>query len=280
VLSVQLGSARRAWLLLVAYVIVGLGFGLIWAGLRDWVAAVFCVAGLVGAARMIVLLRRRSAVRAQAVPVARGRASAQAANGALFVSLGHQTRGARVREGVVLIGPRSAAFVVVGGWTHLAWKLVMSLVRVRFRFVDLAIDIPTHGDLDQALQDAVDRHGGFIIDGDWTYASSQRWLLRPGGAAAEGIVWIERPPPESLTTRWLPVPPPTPERLRWIRNRVAAVAAVVVTVFGVVGLAAWRLTGDLDYLVAGLFYAALVGGSVVAAVIVAERRLAAASRQD
>lgn len=276
-LSVQLGSSRRAWLLFAAYAIVGLVFGWIWAVQRDWIAAVFCLAGSMGAVRIGQLLRRRADLRAREVPVAEGRASARAADGALFVSLGQQMVGARLREGVVLIGPSSAAFVVVGGWTHLAWKLATFPLWVRFRFVDLAIDIPSHGDLDLALQDAVVRHGGFIIDHDWTYAPPQRWLLRPG---AEGIVWIERPPPESLTSRWLPVPPPSPARFRWIRNRIAAGAAMITAVLGLAGLAAWRLTGDAEYLVAGLFYAALVGGSVLGAIVVAERRMARAGNQQ
>lgn len=271
-LSVQLGSSRSARLLFAADVIVALTFGWIWAVQGDWVAAILCLAASVGAVRMGLLLRRRADLRAREVPVAEGRASAGAANGALFVSLGQQMVGARLRDGVVLISPSSAAFVVVGGWTHLAWKLVTFPLQVRFRFIDLAIDVQSRGDLDLALQDAVARHGGFIIDDDWTYASSQRWLVRPG---AEGIVLLEHPPPESLTSRWLPVPPPSPAKFRWIRNRIAAVASTITAVLGLAGLAAWRLTGDAQYLVAGLFYAALVGGSVLAAIVVAERRMAA-----
>ena len=274
-LSVQLGSSRRAWLLLAAYVSVGLVFGWIWAVQRDWVAAVFCGAGLVGAVRMGLLLRRRADVHAQRVPVAAGRASAQTVDGALFVSMGLQIVGARQREGVVLIGPSSAAFVFVGGWTHLAWKLLTSPFYGRFRFVDLAIDVPTPGSVDLALADAVERHGGFIIDGNWAYASSQRWLLRPG---TEGIVWLERPAPESLTSRWRPVPPPTPARFRSIRNRIAAVAAVLTAVIGLAGIAVWRFTGDADYLVAGLFYAAMLGGAVLFALVVAQLRAAPAEQ--
>jgi hypothetical protein len=274
VLSVQLGSSRRAWLLFGAYVSVAVVFGWIAAVQRDWVAAVFCAAGSVGVVQMGLLLRRRADVRARRVPVATGRASARSADGALFVSMGVQIVGARQREGVVLIGPSSAAFVFAGGWTHLAWKLLTSPFLVRFRFVDLAVD--AHGDVDLALADAVARHGGFIIDGDWTYASSQRWLLRPG---AEGIVWLERPPPESLSSRWLPVPPPSPARFRWIRNRIAAVAATITAVIGVAGVAVWRLTGDAEYLVAGLFYAVLIGGSVLIALVVAQRRMTAGARR-
>jgi hypothetical protein len=270
VLSVQLGSSRRAWLLLVAYVCVFLGFGCIWAGLRDWVAGVFCAAGALGAVRMALLLRRRAAVRAQQVPVATGRASARSPDGALFVSMGLQIVGARQREGVVLIGPSSAAFVLVSGWKHLAWKLLRTPFVARFRFVDLDIDVPTHGYLDPALADAVARHGGFMIDDNWSYAASMRWLVRAG---AEGIVWIERPPPEAFSSRWRPVPPPTPARFRWIRNRIAAAAVAITAVIGTAGVAVWRLTGDADYLVAGLCYAVLLGGAVLIALVVAQRRL-------
>ncbi len=271
--SVQLGSSRRAWLLFFAYATVGLVFGWIWAAQRDWLAAIFCLAGSMGAVRIGLLLRRRADLRAKQVPVAEGRASARAADGALFVSLGYQMRGARLRDGLVLLGPSSAAFVVAGGWTHLAWRLATLPFGVRFRFVDLAIDVPSHGDLDLALQDAVERHGGFIIDRDWTYAPAQRWLMRPG---TEGIVCIERPPPASLTSRWLPVPPPSPARFRWLRNRIAAAAATITAALGLTGLAVWQLTGVAEYLVAGVFYAALVAGSVLGAIVVAERRNAPA----
>lgn len=273
VLSVQLGSSRRAWLLLVSYAVVALGFGLIAVYLRDWVAGVFCLAGSFGASRMVVLLRRRAGLEAQAVPTVRGRSSAHAADGSLFVSLGHETVGARIREGVVLFAPSTAAFVCVGGWTHLVWKLLAAPFRTGFKFVDLAIDVPSHGDVGSALHDAIARHGGFIIDNEWTIASSQRWLLRPGGG---GVVWIQRSPPESLTARWLPVPPPTPEQFRRIRNRLVMVGSGAVAVLGVAGVAAWRLTGDADYLVAGLAYAALVGGAVAAGLVVAQRRIAPA----
>jgi hypothetical protein len=60
VLSVQLGSSRRAWLLFAAYAIMAIVFE--WIGLtqRDGVAAALCLASLVGAARMGFVLRIRS----------------------------------------------------------------------------------------------------------------------------------------------------------------------------------------------------------------------------
>lgn len=274
-LSVQLGSRRRARLLLVGYGLTSLVFGWIWVVQRDWVAAAFCVAGLAGVGWMTRLLRRRADVQARGAHVVEGRVSAETADGSVFVSLGKQIVGARVTEGVVMIGPSSAAFVFIGSSTHLAWRLITAPFLTRFRFVDLAIDVPTGGDVDLALHDAVDRQGGFIIDSEWTYASSQRWLLRPG---TDGIVWIERPPPESLASRWLPVPPPTPARFRLIRNRIAAVASMIVAVIGVAGVAVWRQTGDSDYLVAGLFYAALIGAAVLVGLAMAQRRMAAAGQ--
>ena len=55
-------------------------------------------------------------------------------------------------------------------------------------------------------------------------------------------------------------------------------AAVLTALIGVAGFAVRRLTGDADYLVAGLFYAALLGGAVLFALVVAQRRAALADR--
>jgi hypothetical protein len=277
VLAVQLGSSSRtAWLLLVGCVVACVVFGLIWATHRDGVAAAFCVVALAGAVRMGLLLRRRHRLQTTAGMVAHGRTFASALGETLFVSFGHYTLGGRLRHGVVLIGPVSAAFVPVGAWTHVAWEAVKAPFVARFRFVDLAIDLANTGDVDAALHDAVARHDGFIIDSSWTYTHSQRWLSRPG---VQGIVWIERRPPESITSRWAPAPPPSAERYRWIRNRIATVAAVVVVVLGLGGVVAWRLTGDADYLIAGLAYGLLLAGSVIGGVVLAKRRLATDHRR-
>jgi hypothetical protein len=269
VLAVQLGSSSRtAWLLLGGCVVSCVVFGFIWATQRDRVAAAFCLAALAGAVRMGLVLRRRQRLQTTAGMVAHGRAFASALGGALFVSFGHYTRGGRLRRGVVLIGPSVGAFVPVEGWTHIAWEAAKAPFFARFRFVDLAIDV---ADIDAALHDAVARHDGFIIDATWTYTHSQRWLSQPG---APGIVWIERAPPASITSRWAPAPPPSAEKYRWIRNRIVAVAAVVVVMLGLGGVVAWRLTGDADYLMAGLVYGLLLAGGVIGGVVLAKRRLA------
>lgn len=281
VLAVQLGSSSRvAWLLLVGCLGSALLFGLIWATQRDAVAAGFCLVALAGAVRMGFLLRRRYRLQARAGVVAHGRTFASALGDALFVSFAHYMEGARLRDGIVLIGPVSAAFVPMGGWTHLAWKALAAPFVARFRFVDLAIDVGG-GDVDAALHDAVARHDGFMIDTSWTYSHSQRWLSRPGLA---GIVWIERRPPESITSRWTPMPPPSAAVYRSMRNRVTAVGAVVVVLLGLAGVVAWRLTGDADYLLAGLVYGALIAGAVIGGLVLADRRratdVAAAERRQ
>lgn len=270
-LAVQVGSSTRtAWLLLVAYVVACLVFGLIWATQSDWVAAAFCVVAFAGAVRSSLVLVRRRHLQTTAGTVVQGQTFASALGQKVFVCFAHYTVGGGLRRGVVVIGPSVAAFVPVGGWTHLAWETLTTPFVARFRFVDLAIDLADGGDIDAALRDAVARHDGFVIDDSWTYTHAQRWLSRPG---VPGIVWIERDPPASITARWKPAPAPSAERYRWIRNRIAAVAGVVVVVLGLSGVVAWRLTGDVDYLVAGLVYGVLIGGSVVGGVVLAKRRL-------
>jgi hypothetical protein len=277
VIVAQLGSSSRtAWLLLAAHVVAVLVFGLIWALRRDWVAAIFCVAASAGAVRMGLVLRRRSGLQASATNVVSGRASAVTPDGQLFASFARFMIGARIRPGLVLISPSSAAFVPVGAWTHLALEAVVTVFAARFRFVDLALYVSTGGDLELALRDAVRRHGGFMIDGTWTYTPSQRWLSRPDG---EGLVWIERRPPASFTSRWAATELRSAAEFRAIRNRIAGVAGIVVAVLALAGVVAWRVTGDADYLIAGIAYAALVGAAVVAALVVAERRLTSTPRR-
>jgi hypothetical protein len=267
-------------LLLVGCVFSCLLFGLIWATQRDGVAAAFCLVALAGAVRMGLLLRRRHRLQARADVVAHGRTFATTLGDALVISFAHSMEGARLREGIVLIGPVSAAFVPMGGWTHLTWKVLAAPFVARFRFVDLAIDLVGGGDVDAALQDAVARHDGFLIDTSWTYTHSQRWLSRPG---LQGIVWIERRLPDSITSRWTPTPPPSAAMYRSIRNRVTAIGVVVAVVLGLAGVVAWRLTGDAEYLLAGLIYGALIAGAVIGGVVLANRRratdVAAASRR-
>ena len=271
VLTVELGSSWRAWLLLISSSIVMLGFGGVWAASGDRVSAFFCVAGLLGVARMVFLLSRRAKRRSRAVTVATGQTAARTADGALFVSFAHQVVGARVRDGVVLIGPSRTAFVVTEGWTHLGIRLLTFPTRVRFRFVDLAIEMPSIDDLDLALESLVARHGGVMLDDTWTYAAPQRWLVQPGGG---GVVRLERPPPPNVVDRFRAAPLPTPERVRWIRNRIGAVLLAIAGALVVAGLAAWRLTGEVDYLVAGSFYAGLIVIAGVVALIVIRRRFA------
>lgn len=271
-LAVQLGSSSRtAWLLLVVGVVSCLVFGLIWATQHDLVAAAFCILALGGAVRMGLLLRKRYRLQASAGVVAHGRTIARTPGDKLFVTFAHYMLGGRLRDGVVLIGPATAAFVPMGGWTHVAWELIKAPFVARFRFVDIAIDLLDDRDVDAALQDLAARRRGFIIDASWTYTHSQRWLSRPG---VQGIVQIEHRPPESITSRWTPASPPSAEMYRSIRNRIAAVVSAFVIVIGLGGIAAWRLTGNMDYLIAGLVYGMLIGGSLIGGVVLAKRRIA------
>ena len=50
-------------------------------------------------------------------------------------------------------------------------------------------------------------------------------------------------------------------------------ASAIIATLTLAGVAAWRFTGDTDYLIAGVSYALLVGGALIAGIIVAQRRL-------
>lgn len=277
VIVAQLGSSSRtAWLFLLAQAVAAVVFGLIWVLKRDAIAAIFCLVATAGAVHMAFVLRRRSGLQASATQVASGRASAVTSDGRLFASFAHDILGARMRPGLVLIAPSSTAFVPIGAWTHLAVEAVLGMFSGRMRFVDLALYVPDGDDLEQALRDAARRHGGFMIDESWTYLPAQRWLSRPD---TDGLVWIEREPPAPLTSRWPRTPLRSAAQLRGIRNRIAGIAGIVVAALVVAGVVAWRLTGDSDYLIAGLAYAVMIGGAVVGGFVVAQRRLSATSRR-
>jgi hypothetical protein len=68
---------------------------------------------------------------------------------------------------------------------------------------------------------------------------------------------LEAQLPPHLASRWQVAPSLTPERFRWIRNRIAAITLAVTTLIGLGGLVAWWRSGDPEILVTALFYAGL-----------------------
>lgn len=267
---VQLGaSSRIAWMLLLAFAGSSAAFGLLWSLRRDPVAAVFAMLSLLGAVRLGVTLSRRRGFEAAADTVSAGRASAIHPSGTPFATFARVTNGGFVRHGVVLIGPRSAVFVPMGRRSPIALELLSAPFVARFRFVDLGLDLRAVADLDAALIELSARRDGFVIDESWTYHPAQRWLYRPGDV---GVVGLEAAPPSLLHARWRVPPALTLAEFQRLRDRLAVIVTLVVLALVLVGVFAWRLSGELDFLVAAIAWGVLIGCSAIAGVVTARRR--------
>ena len=269
--ALQLGRTRVAWLLLVTSASSALVFAWLAATLRDWLAAGVALGCFTVAVRMGVLVRRRSGLRniGVIVPPRRGDRSAAMPSG-LFMTQGFHAVGARFRHGVIVVGHGGAAFLPTSGWNHLAWELLTSPLVARFRFVDLIVDLPAGADMNAALHETAEKHGGFFIDDGWTWTPSQRWLTRPD---FEGVVSLSSRPPPDFAARWAPGASPSAATLRYVFRRVATVGVSAAAVLVISGYVAWKSTGDVDYLVAGISYAAIVIIAVVVGLVAASRAL-------
>jgi hypothetical protein len=278
VFALQLGHTRVAWLLLVTSVSSTLVFAWIASTQRDWLAAGIALACLTVAIRMVGLLLRRRKLRNTAVTIATSRrGSATGIRGVPFMTHGFQSVGVRFRSGVIIVGHSGAAFVPTSGWKHLLWELFASPFIARFRFVDLVVDMPADADTSTALHAVAAKHGGFFIDDDWRWTPSQRWLTRPD---VEGVVSLARHPPPHFAARWAPTAAPLAATVRYVFRRVASIGLVGATTIFVAGYVAWKWSGDADYLVAGISYAAILTIAIVTGLVLGKRALRKQARSS
>ena len=141
--------------------------------------------------QLLRMLRRRQQDAPEAV-VHRGAQGAVATSLPAFVTFARHSRGPWTQKGVVVVGDGCAVFLPMGGPSHLALDIVMTLAGPSLRFADIGIDLG--GTTPAAMAAAAEEHGGFLLTSDWTWHASQRWLRRH---EADGIVVLEKAPQRS-----------------------------------------------------------------------------------
>lgn len=192
-----------------------------------------------------------------------------------FVTGAGNSVGPRARDGFVVIGQDVAAFVPTSPWRHLGAELLAGLLVQRMQLSRHVLDARDTPALASELAELVRQRGGFMLDERWSWAIRGRVLWRADGQEFLRLkAWC---PAESIT-RWPVLAAPPAERRRR-EVKLLAIGGAASGLLATAGVLAWRVGSNVDYLIAGSFFAVLVGGSVVAGVLMA-RRMLARSGQD
>lgn len=114
-----------------------------------------------------------------------------------------------------------------------------------------------------------------LLDSSWSWVARGRALTRAEGG---DYVTLTKRLPDALLALWPDAPAASPAQRRRLQRKVLAVGGAVVAVLAGAGAAAWRLTGESDFLVAGLSFAGLVAVRVGGGLIAAARLSSGAGR--
>jgi len=266
-MSVLIEVRPTRWLNLsiVGAVLAAVMFGTLFASQRDWVAGGFALISVIGAAWTTVLwLRLRRRRRPTSDPHVPGPANARRA----FTSRARDFVGARYRDGHVVIGEHAAAFVPSSSWRHLVLEMVLGLLASPTSLSEIEIEALDSHELADDLAALARHRGGYVIDTGWAWARRGYALALPGG---RGYLTIEDTPPPGCVERWADLPvDPGAVRRRIIKVLIASGASVAVLF--VAGVAAWQITGNPDFMIAGSSYAGLILVTVVIGTVLARRR--------
>jgi len=265
-MSVRVEERPTRWLNLsiVGAVLAAVMFGTLFASQRDWVAGGFALISLIGAAWTTALwlrLRRRRRPTSDLaspnyVPPRRA-----------FTSRARDFVGARYRDGHVVIGEHAAAFVPSSSWRHVVLEMVIGLLASPMSLSEIQIEALDSHELADELAALARHRGGYVIDTGWAWARRGYALALPGGC---GYLTIEDTPPLVCVERWADLPvDPGAVRRRIIKVLIAGGASVAVLF--VAGVAAWQITGNPDFMIAGSSYAGLILVSVVIGMVLARR---------
>lgn len=243
-------------------------FGWLALELKDWTAGALAVLAAVGASWQVAqVVRIRRAKARGAVPLAL--AGPPRATGAqrgtpvprLAVEATH-VRGWYSQKGMVVMAGGVTAFLPTGPSLHGVARLLVGLLTLRV-IRTVMVELPDSG---EQLLATAQAKGGFVLDESWRWSPMGGLLVLPG---REEALVAQLPSPYS--ERWETMPDDPAARRRAMRKVFLAAFAVAVALVGA-GTAAWQIAGDMDYLVAGLCYGAVVGVAAGAAYLVIARR--------
>jgi hypothetical protein len=164
---------------------------------------------------------------------------------------------------MLVVVPDAAAFVPTTGWRHLATHFVLALLTLRLPIFEIVlVRLPESREELIALVMAED---GLLLDESWAWDPSGRMLFR---RQSKDVLTTKLPPPYS--ERWATLASDPAARRRVMRKILFVSLATVAALIGI-STAAWRVTGDSDLLVAGLFFAGIVIVGVTGGLVVASR---------
>lgn len=189
-----------------------------------------------------------------------------------FTARATQFVGMRYREGYVVFGAEVAGFVPTDQWHHLAGEILLGLVATRVPLTRLELDVQSAASLTQDLARLVDQRDGFLMDSGWEWIPGGPLSLK-GAMLKQGrdTLVVEDTPPEAAMHRWKRATPQEDSKGQTTLRRLLLGMASVALLCAAAGMIAWRLTGNTDYLVAGLSWSGLIGGSTLVGVIFGKR---------
>jgi hypothetical protein len=238
--------------------------------LRDWLAGAFALVAATGVARLVTLRRSRELAPPH---LERQRADGETqlfvpATGRAFVTGACHVVGTRLRDGHLVIGREVAGFVPTTRWRGLAIEIVLGLIAHRVKLSEIELDADDSPSLASELEGLVGRRGGFLLGDDWSWTRRGKALAR---SHARDYLTIEDDPPAAFLARW-PVlrKAPAAEQLR-VRMRVLSIGGAMSAFAGAAGVVSWHLTGNSDFLIAGLGWAGVIAAAVTTGWLLARR---------
>ena len=167
--------------------------------------------------------------------------------GAGFAVSAAQTDADRTRSGMVVIVDGIAAFVPLTEWQSLAGGTLAAVAYLRVSKIAM-LDMPQSVDELRAL---VETHQGLWLDQAWAWSMPGRMLIRTTPPSMVSVrlrepharLWAARPLDEGAAA---------------LLKKLLAVGVILALVLVGGGGVAWQVTGDPEYLQAGIGYAVLL----------------------